>query len=96
MNLGYNNNWIIIVSTCLPVCSKIISFWAREVLSIAKAICFHVLFMVLHHLQLLAVSVSLVSILHAGNWAKISTVARHCLSQPQISTRIKFNGCPEL
>ena len=63
-----------------PVCAKTISSWVRKVLCIAKA-----------HISLgyllgaavstvLAAGVSLVSILQAGDWAKVSMLARHYFS----------------
>ena len=63
-----------------PVCAKTISSWVRKVLCVAKA-----------HMSLgslwgaaasaaLAAGVSLVSILQAGDWARVSTLARHYFS----------------
>ena len=59
-----------------PVCAKTISSWVRKVLCVARA-----------HMSLgaaasaaLAAGISLVSILHAGDWAKVSTPARHYFS----------------
>ena len=59
-----------------PVCAKTISSWVRKVLCVAKA-----------HMSLgvaasatLAAGVSLVSILQAGDWARVSTPARHYFS----------------
>ena len=55
-----------------PVCAKTISSWIRKVLCVAKA-----------HLQVLlgaaalTAGVSLVSILQAGDGARVSTPARH-------------------
>ena len=68
-----------------PVCAKTISSWVRKVLCVAKA-----------HMSLgsiwgaaasvaLAAGVSLVSILQAGDWARVSTQARHYFS-PYITT----------
>ena len=62
-----------------PVCAKTISSWVRKVLGVAKA-----------HMSLgslwgvaasaaLAAGVSLVSILQAGDWTRVSTPARHYL-----------------
>ena len=62
-----------------PVCAKTISSWVQKVLSVAKA-----------HMSLgslwgvatsatLAADVSLVTILQAGDWTRISTPARHFL-----------------
>ena len=59
-----------------PVCAKTISSWVRKVLSVAKA-----------HMSLgslwgvaasaaLAAGVSLVTILQAGDWTRVSTPAR--------------------
>ena len=63
-----------------PVCAKTISSWVRKVLGVAKA-----------HLSLgslqgvaasaaLAAGVSLVTILQAGDWTRVSTPARHYFS----------------
>ena len=60
-----------------PVCAKTISSWVRKVLCVAKA-----------HMSLgslwgaaasaaLAAGVSLVTILQAGDWTRVSTLARH-------------------
>ena len=77
-----------------PVCAKIISSWVREVICVAKA------HMCLGSLQgaassaALAAGVSLVSILQAGNWAKVSTQARHYFPPTLllgISTRILYS-----
>ena len=68
-----------------PVCAKTISSWVRKVLCVAKA-----------HMSpgslcgaaasaTLAAGVSLVSILQAGNWARVSTTGRHYFS-PYITT----------
>ena len=68
-----------------PVCAKTISSWVRKVLCVAKA-----------HMSLgslwgaaasaaLVAGVSLVSILQTGDWAKVSTPARHYFS-PYIPT----------
>ena len=63
-----------------PVCAKTISSWVRKVLCVAKA-----------HMSLgslwgvaasaaLAAGVSLVTILQAGDWARVSAPARHYFS----------------
>ena len=63
-----------------PVCAKTISSWVRKVLGVAKA-----------HMSLgslwgvaasaaLAAGVSLVTILQAGDWTRVSTPARHYFS----------------
>ena len=63
-----------------PVCAKTISSWVWKVLSIAKA------YMSLGSLQgvaasaALAAGVSLVTILQAGDWTRVSTPARHYFS----------------
>ena len=63
-----------------PVCAKTISSWVRKVLGVAKA------HMSLGSLQgvaasaTLAAGVSLVTILLAGNWTRVSTPARHYFS----------------
>ena len=68
-----------------PVCAKTISAWVWKVLSVAKA------HMSLGSLQgaaafaALVAGVSLVSILQAGDWASVSTLARHYIS-PYITT----------
>ena len=56
-----------------PVCAKTISSWVRKVLCVVKA-----------HMSLgvtgsaaLAAGISMVSILHAGDWAQVSTSARN-------------------
>ena len=67
------------------VCAKTISSWVRKVLCVAKA------HMSPGSLQGAAASaaivagVSLVSILQAGDWARVSTLARHYFS-PYITT----------
>ena len=64
----------------MTICAKTISYWARKGVSIAKA------HLVLGTLQTPAVSVSLaagvsvVSILQAGDWARISIPTRHYFS----------------
>ena len=63
-----------------PVCAKTISSWVRKVLCVVKAL------MSLGSLQgvaasaALAAGVFLVSILQAGDWARVSTPARHYFS----------------
>ena len=63
-----------------PVCAKTMSSWVRKVPCVAKA------HMSLGSLQevaasaALAAGVSLVTILQAGDWARISTPARHYFS----------------
>ena len=63
-----------------PVCAKTISSWVRKVLGVAKA------HMSLGSLQgvaasaALAAGVSLVTILQAGDWTRVSTPARHYFS----------------
>ena len=63
-----------------PVCAKTISSWVSKVLCVAKA------HMSLGFLQGVAASaalapgVSLVTILQAGNWTRVSTPARHYFS----------------
>ena len=63
-----------------PLCAKTISSWVRKILSVAKA------HMSLGSLQGIAVSaaftagVSLVTILQAGYWTRVSTLARHYFS----------------
>ena len=63
-----------------PVCAKTISSWVRNILCVAKA-----------HMSLgslwgvaasaaLVAGVSLVTILQAGDWARVSTPARHYFS----------------
>ena len=73
-----------------PVCAKTITSWVREVLCVAKV------HMSLGSLWGVAASaaleggVSLVTILQAGDWARVSTPARHYFSTSlllQISTR---------
>ena len=63
-----------------PVCAKTISSWVSKVLSIAKA---HVSPGSLQGVAAstaLAASVSLVTILQAGDWTRVSTPARHYFS----------------
>ena len=74
------------------VCAKTISLWVRKVLCIAKA-----------HMSLrsswgtavsvaLTACVSLVSILQAGGWARVSTPARHYFL-PHITTSDQNQDC---
>ena len=69
-----NNRWHRLV------CAKTISYWVRKVLCVAKA-----------HMSpgshwgaaasvALAAGISLVSILRAGDWARVPTLARHYFS----------------
>ena len=68
-----------------PVCAKTISSWERKVLCVAKA---HIspgsLWGATASAALVA-GVSLVSILQAGDWTRVSTPARHYFS-PYITT----------
>ena len=57
-----------------PACTKTISSWVRKVLCVAKA---HMSLGSVQGVAALAADVSLVSILQAGDWAKVSTPARH-------------------
>ena len=59
-----------------PVCAKTISSWVRKVLYVAKA---HMLPSYLWGAAsaALVAGVSLVSILQAGDWARVSTLVRH-------------------
>ena len=64
----------------LPVCAKTISSWVRKVLCVAKAhMSLGSLWEVAASLAL-AAGVSLVTILQAGDWARVSTPARHYFS----------------
>ena len=67
--------WITIGSTG-PVCAKTIPSWVRKVLSVAKP---HVSRFCLGAAAsaALVAGVSLVSILEAGDWDRVSTLARH-------------------
>ena len=60
-----------------PVCAKTISSWIRKVLCVAKV---HLSPGSLWQAAALAAGVSLVSILQAGDWARVSTPARHYFS----------------
>ena len=57
-----------------PVCAKTISSWVSKVISIAKA---HMSPGSLQGAAALATGVSLVPILQAGDWPRVSTLARH-------------------
>ena len=62
------------------VCAKMISSWVEKILSIARLyIYLHVLTRVLWNIGF-GGCVSLLSILEAGNWARVSTPARHYFS----------------
>ena len=64
----------------LPVCAKTISSWVRKVLGITKA---HMSPSTLHGAVMsaaLAADISLVSMLQAGDWVRVSTTARHYFS----------------
>ena len=69
------------------VCAKTISSWVRKVLCITKA---HMspgsLWGGVAASAALAASVSLVTILQAGDWARVSTLARHYFSTYNTST----------
>ena len=56
-----------------PVCAKTISSWVRKVLCVVKE------HMFLGYVALVA-DVSLMSILQKGDWARVSTLARHYFS----------------
>ena len=63
-----------------PVCAKTISSWVRKVLSVAKA---HMSLESLSGVaasEALAAGVSLVTILQAGDWTRVSTPARQYFS----------------
>ena len=66
------------------VCAETISSWVRKVICVDKA---HMLLGSLGAAAFaaLAADVSLVSILQAGDWARVSTLARHHFS-PYITT----------
>ena len=68
-----------------PVCTKTISSWVRKVLCVAKAHTSPGSLQGAAASAALAAGVSLVSILQAGDWARVSTPARHCFS-PYITT----------
>ena len=61
----------------MPVCMKIISSWASKVLSISKAYMFLGTLHDALSCTALAPGVSLVSILEAGDLARVSTTAKH-------------------
>ena len=63
-----------------PVCTKTISSWERKVLGVARA---HISLGSLQGVAAstaLAAGVSLVTILQAGDWTRVSTPARHYFS----------------
>ena len=60
-----------------PVCAKTISSWARKVCCVAKA---HMSLGSLWGVAALASGDSLVTILQADNWARVSAPARHHFS----------------
>ena len=60
-----------------PVCAKTISSWVRKVLCVAKAHMSPGSLQGAAAFAALAAGVSLVSILQTGDWARVSTVARH-------------------
>ena len=64
------------------VCAKTISSWVRKVLCVAKA---HMSPGSLQGAAALAAGISLVSILQAAEWAKVSTLDRHYFP-PYITT----------
>ena len=70
----------------MPLCAKMISSWVGKLLGIAKTHMFPGI------LQSAAVStamgsvVSLVSILQAGDWARVSAPPRHCFSTYMTTT----------
>ena len=66
----------------MPVCAKTISSWVRKVLCVAKA---HMFLQGAAASAALAAGISLVSILQAGDWARVSTLARDYFS-PYITT----------
>ena len=64
----------------MPVCSKMISSWTGTVLSIVKG---HVSPAIIQGAVLVVVfvaGVSLVSMLQAGDWFRVSTPPRYCFS----------------
>ena len=64
----------------MPICAKTISSWVKKVLDIAKA---HMSPSTLCSVMVssaLVAGVSLVSILQAGDWARVSNPARHYFS----------------
>ena len=72
-----------------PVCAKTISSWVGKVLCIAKA---HMSPGSLWGAAALAAGVSLVSILQAGDWARVSTLAR-CFFLLYITTMDQHQDC---
>ena len=58
-------------------CAKSISAWVRKVLCVAKA---HMSLGSVWGAAAFVASVSLVSILQAGDWARVSTPAKHYFS----------------
>ena len=77
-----------------PVCAKTISSWVREVLCVAKAHMSPGYLWGAATSAALAAVVSLVSILRASDWGRVSTPARH-FSPPtlllQIGTRTLYS-----
>ena len=63
-----------------PVCAKTISSWVRKVLYVAKAHMSRGCLWGVAASAALAAGVSLVTILQAGDWARVSTPARHYFS----------------
>ena len=68
-----------------PICAKTISSWVRKVLCVAKAHMSPVSLGVAAASAALVAGVSLIFILQAGDWTKVSTLARHYFS-PYITT----------
>ena len=66
----------------MPVCAKTTSSWVRKVLCVAKP---HMSPGSLWGATAIVAGISLVSILQAGDWARVSTPARHYFS-PYITT----------
>ena len=74
-----------------PVCAKTISSWVRKVLCVAEA---HISLCSAWEATALAVGVFLVSILQAGDLARVSILARHYFPPTlllQIGTRILYS-----
>ena len=64
-----------------PVCAKTISSWVRKVLGVAQAeMSLGSLWGGVAASAALAAGVSLVTILQAGDWTRVSTLARHYIS----------------
>ena len=63
-----------------PVCAKTISSWVRKVLCVAKVHMSPGSLLGAAVSTALAADVYLVSILQAGDWARVSTPARHYFS----------------